>query len=586
MALCAMATAVLPVALAWLTKLSLELVTGSTEDPRPLLAVGSGLVVAGLVTALVPYLAGYLREQLNREVGALAQDVLFHATERFVGLARFEDPVFLDRLRLAQHSGSQAPSELVGGALTVVGGVITLVGFLSSLCTLNLWLTLLVSASAGPALVGQLRVSRRRAATSWEVGPYERREFFYQSVLTSVQAAKELRLFAAGGYLRGLMNADRRRANAAYQRTARRELGTQISLALLSAAVTAVGLAWALHAAWRGRISVGDVSLFVASAAGVQAALISLVSGIATGHQQLVLFAHFLAVLDSPADLAVPALATPVAPLREGIEFRDVWFRYTPEQPWVLRGLNLTIRRGQATALVGANGAGKTTIVKLLCRLYDPQRGSIAWDGVDLRELDPVALRARLAAVFQDFMHYDLSAAENIGLADLDALTDRARIEAAARLAGVDQFLRELPDGYDTLLSRLFFQGDAVQGRLGVSLSGGQWQRIAIARALLRGERDLLLLDEPSSGLDPEAEYEIHKRLLRYRAGRTSVLVSHRLGAVRDADVLVVLNHGQVVELGSHTDLVATGGQYARLFAMQAEGYQPDLLTIATTGEE
>ncbi|GIF12500.1 ABC transporter ATP-binding protein [Actinoplanes teichomyceticus] len=584
-ALCTVAAAVMPVAAAWLTKLSLELITHPGGDPRRLLTVGAGLVAVGLATALLPLAARYLRGQFTREVGALAQDGLFGAAERFTGLSRFEDPVFLDRLRLAQYSGCHAPGNLLGGVLTVAAGALTLAGFLGSLFALNAGMAVLVAMSAVPALAGQLRVSRRRAATTWEVGPYERREHFYQEVLTSVQAAKELRLFAAGGYLRNLMNDNRRRANAHYLRTDRRELRTQISLAMLSAVIAAAGLGWALHAAWQGRISVGDVSLFVAATAGVQSTLTSLITEIANGHQQLTLFEHYRTVVDSPADLPVASPAAPVGPLRGGIEFRDVWFRYAPDQPWVLRGLNLTIRPGRSTALVGVNGAGKSTIAKLLCRFYDPQRGSITWDGADLRELDPAALRERIGAVFQDFMHYDLSAAENIGLGSLDALTDRERLEHAARLAGVHETLRDLPDGYDTLLSRVFFQGDAVNARLGVSLSGGQWQRVALARALVRGERDLLLLDEPSSGLDPRAEYEIHKALLRHRSDRTSVLISHRLGAVRDADVLVVLDDGQVAEQGTHVDLMALDGRYARLFRMQAEGYQGDPLNVVTTGK-
>jgi ATP-binding cassette subfamily B protein len=319
------------------------------------------------------------------------------------------------------------------------------------------------------------------------------------------------------------------------------------------------------------------------------------VSYYAVGRQSLLMFDHFLTVLRAEPDLPVSDSPVSVPPLREGIEFRDVWFRYTPDHPWVLRGVNLTISHGRSVALVGANGAGKSTIVKLLCRFYDPSRGAILWDGVDLRDMDPEQLRARLGAVFQDFMEYDLTAAENIALGDLEAGEDRVRVEAAARLAGVHDTLADLPHGYDTLLSRMFHPTPAEPGadtepeadpQVGVALSTGQWQRLALARALLRDHRDLLILDEPSSGLDAEAEAELHMALRRRRVGRTSLLISHRLGAIRDADRIAVIKDGRVAEEGPHENLMRLNGHYARLFDLQARGYRDDALeSLAEQGD-
>ncbi|MEV4132168.1 ATP-binding cassette domain-containing protein [Dactylosporangium sp. NPDC049742] len=250
-----------------------------------------------------------------------------------------------------------------------------------------------------------------------------------------------------------------------------------------------------------------------------------------------------------------------------------MWFRYGPDQDWVLRGVDLLIPHGTTVGLVGLNGAGKSTIVKLLCRFYDPERGAVLWDGVDLRELSLAGLRERVGVLFQDYMSYELTAAENIGLGDVAALTDDARIHAAARRAGIDPVLRELPAGYRTMLSKLFAPGD--DDSAGVLLSGGQWQRLALARTYLRDRRDLLILDEPSSGLDAEAEHAVHRGLRAHREGATSLLVSHRLGALRDADTIVVLAGGRVTERGTHADLVAADGEYARLFRLQAAGYRP-----------
>jgi ATP-binding cassette subfamily B protein len=236
--------------------------------------------------------------------------------------------------------------------------------------------------------------------------------------------------------------------------------------------------------------------------------------------------------------------------------------------------VDLSIPAGQAVALVGRNGAGKSTLVKLLCRLYDPTHGAITWDGVDLRELDLAALRERIGAVFQDYVEYELSAAENIGLGDLSVFDDRGRIEAAARRAGLHDALVALPNGYDTLLTRMFFDhADRDDPETGVLLSGGQGQRLALARAFLRDRRDLLILDEPSAGLDAAAEAEIHNQLREHRAGRTSLLISHRLNTVRDAGAIIVLGDGQVVERGDHASLLAAGGEYAQLFRLQARGY-------------
>jgi ATP-binding cassette subfamily B protein len=214
-------------------------------------------------------------------------------------------------------------------------------------------------------------------------------------------------------------------------------------------------------------------------------------------------------------------------------------------------------------------------VIKLLCRFYDPTRGSIRWDGVDLREMNPAELRSRIGAIFQDYMEYDLSAAENVGVGDRDALDDRSRITVAAQRADAHDIITTLPYGYETLLSRIFLDSaNAADPRNGVLLSGGQWQRIALARAFMRDQRDLMILDEPSAGLDAQAEHEIHERLRTHRAGGTSLLVSHRLAAVRDADTIVVLADGRVGEQGTHDQLMAAHGRYAHLFGLQARGYE------------
>ncbi|MFD6181489.1 ABC transporter ATP-binding protein [Streptomyces goshikiensis] len=573
-ALLALVAGAMPVAAAWLTTSLVDgLITGLPTGR--VVTLTAGLALLGGAAATLPQLNQCLRAALEREVGLLTQDRLFRAVERFIGLAPFEDPRFLDRLRLAHQVGGTAPCRAVDGVIGSVQAAVTVVGFTSSLFLLGPLMAALVLASGIPALVAEVALSRRRARMLWDIGPAERREFFYSHLLASVEAAKEVRLFGTGGFLRSRMTAERRRANAARRAVERREAATQSLLGILAAAVAGGGLLWAVTSTTRGTLSVGGVALFTAAVAGIQGSLATLAGEVARTHQSLLLFDHHLVVTGSAPDLPVASPGLPLPPLREGIELRDVWFRYSDDHPWVLRGVTLSIPRGTSLALVGLNGAGKSTLVKLLCRFYDPTRGRILWDGTDIRHADPAQLRQRIGAVFQDYMQYDMSAAENIGLGDLSAFGDQARIRAAARAAGVHEVLTGLPRGYDTPLTRAFFvEADPADPATGVELSGGQWQRLALARAFLRDRRDLMILDEPSAGLDAEAEHEIHRSLREHREGRTSLLISHRLGAVRDADLIVVLADGRVAELGGHAALMAADGSYARLFALQASGYQ------------
>jgi ATP-binding cassette subfamily B protein len=341
----------------------------------------------------------------------------------------------------------------------------------------------------------------------------------------------------------------------------------QSVLALLGAVVAGAGtVVVALNVA-AGRSSVGDLVLFTGAVAGVQTGLSGVVLQLGEAGRAVRLFGHYLDVVGTHDDL--PA-GTGAPSDTAAIELRDVWFRYSDDGPWVLRGVNLAIPAGAAVGLVGVNGAGKSTLVKLLCRFYDPQRGSITWDGVDLRELDVTGLRRRIGVVFQEFMAYDLTAAENIGIGQPDQLGDRGRIVEAARTARVADVLEALPHGYDTVLSRTHSDEE----RTGVTLSGGQWQRVALARCLMRTDAGLMILDEPTSGLDAEGEQRVHETVRRHAQGRTRLLISHRMAALRGADLIVTLAGGRIAEQGDHDELMDAGGEYARLFRLQADGYQ------------
>lgn len=560
-----------PVLAAWASKLLVDELSlgsdGQFSRVATLAVLSAGI---GVLVLVLSQLMNYVTARHEAAVTLRAESDLFRRVCAFVGLRYFENPDFQNKLLLAEGSAADGPTAAISFAQNMVRSIASLVGFLGMVAIIWPAMAVVLLVAALPGLVAEIRLSSRHVEGDRRVTPLERRRIFYRTLLTDHAAAKEVRLFGLGDFFRSRQLEALHGSQKIMVRLAGRTAVVQSGLSLLGAVIAGVGVVFVARRVIAGTLTPGDVLLFIAAVGGVQSALSQMVGEIGMASRSLTLFQGYLDVMRSAPDL--PIGERPAPPLRDALRFEDVWFRYTENGPWILRGVSFELPAGTSLGLVGVNGAGKSTLVKLICRFYDPDRGRILWDGTDLRELSPESLRGRLAATFQDFMAYDLTAAENVGVGRLARRDDLDAIRRCAARTDIHEAIERLPLGYDTLLSRMYVDEER-QRDFGVTLSGGQWQRIAIARSLFRDNADLLILDEPSSNLDADAEHQVHRALQELRRGRTSLLISHRLGSVREADHIVVLDGGRITERGHHDQLMRAGGTYARLFTKQARGY-------------
>jgi ATP-binding cassette subfamily B protein len=480
-------------------------------------------------------------------------------------LQDFEDSDIQDQLDRARRQAS-GRTGLISQLFGLAQDTLTLVGFAAGIAAYAPWLIVVLAAAMVPGFLGEMRLN----AESYALSAYrtaERRELDYlRQTGASTGTSKEVKLFGLHDFLidryRTVSALVRGENNAFAKRRARAGAG----LAALGTLGYYAAYAYLALRTARGGLSVGDLTFLAASLLRLRGLLGGLLSGVsALASQALYLqdLFNFLQVRPSitspPNGLAFPLTVT------SALVFEDVGFRYPDATSWAVRHLSFTVPAGEVVALVGENGAGKTTLVKLLTRLYDPDEGRILVDGHDLRAYDLDSLRAGIGVIFQDFVRYDFSAGDNIAVGRIAQRDNHERIVQAARLGRADEVVARLRGAYDQMVGRRF--------RGGVELSGGEWQKIALSRAYMR-DAALLVLDEPTAALDARAEFEVFERFKALSAGRTAVLISHRFSSVRMADRIVVIADARVAESGTHEELLALGGHYAELFALQAAGYR------------
>ena len=576
--------ALMPIAMLWVGKLIIDVVVASLSGPPDyrrlweLVAIEIGLVIVGEVLAR----ASSLYESLLGDLFSNVVSVRLMRHAATLDLAQFEDPEFYDHLERARRQ-TVGRIGLLTGLLGMAQDALTLITLAVALVAYIPWLMVLLVLAVLPSFLGETHFAALGYSLLFRRTPERRMLDYLRYIGASDDTAKEVQMFGLAPWLadRYKTLADRFYDENKDLSVRRAVVGTALSI--LGTAGYYGAYAIILMRTVQGDISIGSLTFLAGSFARSRDLIQRLLMSASGIHEQaLYLRDLFIFFEMKPTIVSRPGARPVPRPLRSGFVFEDVGFQYPGSERWAVRHVNFELRAGERIALVGENGAGKTTLTKLLARLYDPTEGRITLDGVDLRDYDLASLRQTIGVIFQDFVRFDMRFDENIGVGEI--ATAQAYLDAsgngtaAAVLPEVPSALRtaaeqslatsllpRLPGGYRQMLGRRFEEG--------VDLSGGEWQKIALGRAYMR-DAQVLILDEPTAALDARAEYEVFLRFSELMAGRTAVLISHRFSTVRMADRIVVLTGGQVVEEGTHDELVGRGGLYGELFAMQAAGYR------------
>ncbi len=560
---CRLLLAFLPVALLYVSKLLVdEVISGNaTGLVWRYLAIEVALVLS---TDLLGRLMGLCDSLLaDLFTNQITLRLMRHAAS--LDLVTFEDPTFQDKLDRARRQTTDRLSMLFLVA-SLLQQVLSLVAMSASVIAFSPLFFACLVVSLIPVFWSESRFAAMAYSLLYRWTP-ERRQIDYLRLLgASHTTAKEVKLFGLSGYLIDRADALFQRFYAENRKLAIRRASVNYLWGLLPNGAYYASFVYILQQAIAKTITVGDLIFLTRAFSNSRSLLSSIFQNISRVAEQALYVRDLFDFFETKPALPVAVNPLPVPnPIREGFRFEDVHFAYPGAAKPVLNGISFHLAPGQKIALLGENGAGKTTLVKLLCRLYDPNSGRITLDGQDLRDYDPESLRREIGVIFQDFLKYDATAGDNIGFGAIQSFSDPARIDQASEKSYADSVISNLPDGYATMLGRRF------EG--GVELSQGQWQKIALARAYMR-DAQLLILDEPTASLDARAEYEVFERFANLTAGKSAVLISHRFSTVRMADLILVLEHGKILEQGNHEELLAKGTRYAELFELQAAGYR------------
>jgi ATP-binding cassette subfamily B protein len=554
----------------YLIKQLVDVLTASLSDGGGDLGTSLSFVALTGASALgylvARSLAGVAREAQSLKV-ADHVDFRVHDSAATADLAFFESPRYFDTLKRARQAGTQRPAQVVSNLLMLGRNAVMLGGVVALIVTIHPLLLPLLAVATVPMLLVRLHFTRRQY--DWDRGRTQdqRRAGYLDWLITSDQQAREVRQNRIGSLLRDRYAQIRGRLRRERFALHRRQAHWEMAAGLVSTLLFFLALGWLVHQTAEGRTSVGDLVLFLMVFQRAQSTGQELVRQISRFFEDRLYIDLLFEFLEIRPSIKAPSEPAPLpVPVREGIRIESVSFAYPGTDTTVLHDVDLSLRPGEITALVGANGSGKTTLIKLLCRLYDPDEGRIRLEGVDIRDFDPIDYRSTLGVVFQDFARYALSARDNIHFGEVHQPASSDRLADAARRASADEFLDELAQGLDTPLSRMFDGGQ--------ELSIGQWQRIALARALFSERTSLIVLDEPSSALDPAAEAELFENLRERIEHRSALIICHRLSTLQQADQVCVLEAGRIVERGSHAELLSSDSRYARLFEQQGRFYR------------
>lgn len=554
-------TALLPLAMAYAGKRIIDaIVVQSVDAAGKWIAIEFALVFAQSLLNRALYLQ---RTLLGSKLSlSLQMRILRQATN--LEVAQFEDPEIYDKLNRASREASFRPIQMFEATSDVGQKILVLLGYTGILVSYNPWMLVAMLVAAIPQTVVEARFSNTVFGIQNFRTPKRRHLSYLEFILTRDSHVKEIKIFGLAKHLLGLYRSGSVTLLDEDNRLARHRAAWSSALGLLSDVAFYGSYLLLGLAAAKGALTLGNLTLYVVAFRQGQQALQSGLAATSKIYEHNLYMGNLFEFLNLPRrELKTPLPSTPAQ--TQGITFENVSFKYPDAKQFALRNLNFTIAKGQSIALVGQNGAGKTTFIKLLCRLYEPTEGRILLDGRDLREWEEGELRRRISPVFQDFIRYQLSFRDNVGLGKLEFLHNDERILQAARDGGALDVLSNLPEGLNNQLGRWFVDG--------AELSGGQWQKIALARAFMRQDADILILDEPTAALDATAEFAVFERFKELTSGRTSVIISHRFPTARLADLIVVIEGGQIIEQGTHAQLLEARGEYARMFTLQANGY-------------